>query len=90
MDDLIAAAIQSVDVVTKQGAVGVERIHKIKLVDKRASLDMLSKHLGLYQTDNEPQNVPFNQVELISGMAGKRLNELLEDGKQIWKEKLLA
>jgi len=55
LPDAIAAAVQSVEVVVRatgetdeDGNREVEHVHKIRLVDKRASLDMLFKHLGLY------------------------------------------
>lgn len=52
LGDNIAAAVQSIDVVEnvvkdEDGNAQVEYTKKIKLSDKRASLELLAKHLGL-------------------------------------------
>jgi phage terminase small subunit len=53
LDDDTAAAVSSVEVVTKQVGDGeVEHIHKIRLWPKNQALDSLSKHLGLFKEDN--------------------------------------
>lgn len=54
LDDDIAAAVQSVEVVTKMlpGADGeepdIEYVHKIKLWDKNSALEKIAKHLGMF------------------------------------------
>jgi len=65
MDDQTAAAIQSIEVVTRAGTNRVERIHKIKLVDKRASLEMLVRHLGLYKKDNAQSNMEGTSIRIV-------------------------
>ncbi len=47
----------------KEGANGIE----IKLVDKTKALEMLSRHLGLF---NDKLNVSVEAVEIIDDMAG--------------------
>jgi phage terminase small subunit len=61
LDDDTAAALSSVEVVTRlvpgseneDGLKDVEHIHKIKVWDKRAALVDLGKHLGLFPTNVE-------------------------------------
>jgi phage terminase small subunit len=55
LPDEVAAAVQQVEVVTKpsadvdkDGNREVEYVHKIKLADKKGSLEMLAKHLVLF------------------------------------------
>ena len=54
LDDDIAAAVQSVEVVTKMlpSADGeepdIEYVHKIKLWDKNSALEKIAKHLGMF------------------------------------------
>lgn len=54
LPDEVAAAVQQVEVVTKLGAKDadgnqdIEYVHKIKLADKKASLELLGKHLKLF------------------------------------------
>jgi phage terminase small subunit len=76
LDDDTAAAIQSIEVTTR--ALGhsvpgegeqpepiVELTSKIKLVEKRASVEMLMRHLGLFEKDNMQQEADIASVELI-------------------------
>jgi len=57
IDDDLAAAISSVKVVARQTGgddpLDVEYVHEIKLWNKGTALDALSKHLGLFEKDNE-------------------------------------
>lgn len=53
-DDDIAAAVASIEVVTRQGAEtdadgnrAVEYVHKVKLWDKNSALDKIGRHLGM-------------------------------------------
>jgi phage terminase small subunit len=55
LPDEVAAAVQQVEVVTKlstdvdeEGNREVEYVHKIKLADKKGSLELLGKHLKLF------------------------------------------
>jgi len=53
LDDDAAAVISSIEIVSRATPDGkIEYLNKIKLVDKRASLDMLAKHVGMYDKDN--------------------------------------
>lgn len=53
LDDDTAAAVASVEVVTKPGEIDedgnrtVEYVHKVKLWDKNSALDKIAKHLGM-------------------------------------------
>lgn len=48
-DDDTAAAISSVEVVTRNMGDGeVEHVHKIKVWDKNSALDKIAKHLGMF------------------------------------------
>lgn len=67
MDDFTAAGVQSIEVVTSphindDGEKEVQHIHKIKFVDKRATLDMLMRHLGEYDKDNAQKADPFAEI----------------------------
>jgi phage terminase small subunit len=55
LDDETAAAVASVEVVTRPGAEvdengnrEVEYVHKLKLWDKNSALDKIAKHLGMF------------------------------------------
>lgn len=55
LDDDIAAAVQSVEVVTRlsgakdeKGNQEIEHVHKIRLADKKASLELLAKNLDAF------------------------------------------
>lgn len=58
LDDDAAAAIAGMDIEDIYEGAGQDRIYagkvrKVKLSNKISALDMLSKHLGLYEVDNE-------------------------------------
>lgn len=63
LDDDTAASIAGLDVLEEYEGTGKDRVFigmtkKYKLTDKRASLDMLMKHLGGYKEDNEQGGSP--------------------------------
>lgn len=76
LPDELTAAIQSIEVVTKRVGSGedaeVEYIHKIKMADKKASLELLGKHLKLFA----------DKVE-VTGKDGKDLVPSQVDLKEI-------
>lgn len=59
LDDDTAAAIQSIEVVTKflPGADGeepeIEYVHKVKLADKKGPLELIGKHLAMWTEKHE-------------------------------------
>lgn len=66
LDDTAAAAIASLEVVTKTVPVGdeavdIEHVHKIKVWDKPRSLELLARHLGMLKNDGEQPRA----VELV-------------------------
>ena len=86
LDDDTAAAIAGLEVETKvtlgdDGQVQ-NRLHKIKLSDKKGALDSLAKHLGMFVERSEvsgPNGGPVetkSQVTLRADLAGKSLDEL--------------
>lgn len=72
LDDITAAAIEGVDVQEHRGEDGkvVSRIRKYKLARKTPALDMLMKHLGGYEQDNQQKGQAGANalVELLQGM----------------------
>ena len=72
LPDDVAASIQSIEVVTKRVDGGddneVEYVHKIKMADKKASLELLGKHLKLFADRTE-----------LTGADGKDLIPDLSD-----------
>jgi phage terminase small subunit len=66
----IAAAIQSIEIVTKpdgtdeEGNRSVEYVHKIKLADKKSSLELLGKHLKLFADRVEHTGKDGGAIEL--------------------------
>lgn len=72
LDDDTAAAIASVEVVTRPGAEvddqgnrTIEYVHKIRLWDKNAALDKIAKHLGMFVDRMEhsgPDGGPIEQA----------------------------
>ena len=76
-DDDTAAAISSVEIVTRDLGDGVvEYVRKVKLWDKGKALEQLSKHLGLYR-DQGPSERPSDRP--LSDMSYEELTDLLLD-----------
>lgn len=62
LPDEVAAAVASIQVITKEitekgKVVDVEYIHKIKMVDKRGTLQDIGRHLGMFAPDNPALNL---------------------------------
>lgn len=78
-DDDTAAAIASVEVVTRQtgevaenGAKEVEHIHKVKFWDKNSALDKIAKHLGMFIDRTETRISAGDGIaELMSAIDGR-------------------
>ena len=89
LGDDIAAAVQSVEVVTRPGGLDengertVEYVHKIRLADKRAALVDLGKHLDLFPTRQEHTGKHGGPIrfEDVAQMTDEQLTEELE---RIW------
>ena len=76
-DDDTAAAISSVEIVTRDLGDGVvEYVRKVKLWDKGKALEQLSKHLGLYR-DQGPSERPSDRP--LSDLSYEELTDLLLD-----------
>lgn len=74
LDDETAAVIAGLDVLEEWEGSGEDRrlvgyVKKWKLTDKRGALDMLMKHLGGYQVDNEQKVNPLQA--LLARVGGK-------------------
>lgn len=50
---------------------------KYKVADKKGALDMLAKHHGIYEKDNEQKLNPL--LELLKGLGGKSAFEVVKD-----------
>lgn len=78
-DDDTAAAIASVEIVTRNRADGeVEHVHRIKLWDKARALEQLCKHLGLYQ-NQKPLEQPDHSP--VSDLTDEELYQWILDAK---------
>lgn len=78
-DDDIAAAISSVEVVTRSLGNGeVEYVRKIKLWDKGKALEQICKHLGLFR-DQGPSEQPNDRS--LSDMGDEELYQRLLHAK---------
>lgn len=83
LNDDIAAAVQSVEVVTTyngeeddNGRKMPQHTHKIKLADKKGSLELLGKHLKLF-TDKVEHSGAID----LSGKSDSELQAIIERGK---------
>lgn len=82
LPDEIAAAVSSVEVVTRpdgevdeNGNRGVEYVHKLRFWDKRGSLELLGKHLKMFTDKTE------HTIQLQS-LAGAMKSAMSEDDDQ--------
>ena len=71
MDDDIAASIQSIEVTTRStinedGEKDIQHVHKIKLADKKGSLELLGKHLRLFTDKIEHTGKNDGAIEIIT------------------------
>jgi phage terminase small subunit len=75
LDDVTAAAVASVEVVTRAGPPDnegnrpVELLHKIKFWDKNAALDKLAKHLAIYAADKAADSTAQSLSGLLEVFA---------------------
>lgn len=75
LDDETAAAVASIEVVTRtlgkndDGSVDVEHIHKLKLWDKNAALDKIAKHLGMF-VEKHQHDVSDPMAQLLREISG--------------------
>lgn len=72
LDDDTAAAIGGIDIARVGNAeVGVGEVLKFKLIDKARALEMLGKHLGIFEKDNKQkgQGAAAELAALLSGVV---------------------
>lgn len=68
-DDATAASVSSIKVSTRQLGEGeIENVAEIKFWSKTSALEMASKHLGLFQRDNEQKFDAETLRALLSGL----------------------
>lgn len=82
LDADTAACIVGIEVLEEFEGVGKDRkfigfTKKYKVADKKGALDMLAKHHGIYEKDNEQKLNPL--VELLKGMGGKSAFPVVKD-----------
>jgi len=67
LPDKIAAAVSSTEVIRRNVAGGdghTDDIHKLRLWDKPKALEMLAKHLGLFEKDNsQPRRIEVGWIK---------------------------
>jgi phage terminase small subunit len=80
-DDDTAAAIAGVEVVTRTSGYGddaaVEYVHKIKTWDKKAALDSMAKHLGMFDGKKGAEDPETPQEEQDLRAVGRKLGFIL-------------
>jgi phage terminase small subunit len=82
LDADTAACIVGIEVLEEFEGQGKDRkfigfTKKYKVADKKGALDMLAKHHGIYEKDNEQKLNPL--VELLKGMGGKSAFPVVKD-----------
>lgn len=82
LDADTAACIVGVEVVENFQGTGKERAFvgytkKYKVADKKGALEMLMKHLGLYEVDNKQKTDPLR--ELLAGLGGRSALPVVKD-----------
>lgn len=82
LDADTAACIVGIEVLEEFEGVGKERkfigyTKKYKVADKKGALDMLAKHHGIYEKDNEQKLNPL--LELLKDMGGKSAFPVVKD-----------
>lgn len=90
LEDDIAAAVQSIEVVTKvggeedeKGNKAIEYTHKIKLADKKGSLELLGKHMKLFADRVEhtgKDGGPIETKDLTDNDIARRIAFALQKG----------
>jgi phage terminase small subunit len=80
-DDDTAASIAGVEVVTRTSGYGddaaVEYVHKIKTWDKKAALDSMAKHLGMFDGKKGVEDPETPQEEQDLRAVGRKLGFIL-------------
>ena len=81
-DDDTAAAIAGVEVVTRTSGYGddaaVEYVHKIKTWDKKAALDSMAKHLGMFDGKKGVDDPEETEEEKSLRSIGRKLAFVLQ------------
>lgn len=77
LDDEAAAALSGIEVVELERQPG--SVKKVKFTDRRAALDLIGKHLGVYSADNKMDitvdNLTDGQVDKLYGQLIKKLKQ---------------
>lgn len=65
LKDEVASAVASIEISKRQAGGNTELVSKIKLADKLKALEMLSRHLGLFEKDHDQAGDGFAKVVLF-------------------------
>ena len=69
MDDETAAAISGLEVV-RAGEGFTDITSKIRLIDKKGSLELVARHLGMFEKDNKQRKSEFNFGDILGELDG--------------------